>query len=34
MRDRGWDVTTLDSNPEFEPDIVADIRGFVWRLYT
>lgn len=31
MRDRGWGVTTLDNNPEFKTDIVADIRDFSWR---
>ena len=31
MRDRGWEVTTLDSNPEFKSDIVADIRDFSWE---
>lgn len=28
MRDNGWDVTTLDIEPSFEPDIVADIREY------
>lgn len=26
MRDRGWEVVTLDLDPRFEPDIVADLR--------
>jgi site-specific DNA-cytosine methylase len=31
MRERGWEVTTLDYLPEFKPDIVADIRDFSWE---
>lgn len=31
MRDRGWQVITLDIAPEFEPDIVADIRDWSWQ---
>jgi len=30
MKDRGWQVTTLDNNPQFKPDLVADIRTFTW----
>lgn len=30
MKDRGWRVTTLDSEAGFKPDIVADIRNFSW----
>ncbi len=28
MRARGWDVVTLDIEPKFEPDIVADLREY------
>ncbi len=28
MKERGWDVITVDVNPEFSPDIVADITTF------
>ena len=28
MRDRGWDVITVDIVPEFNPTIVADLRTF------
>ena len=31
MKDRGWQVTTLDNNPDFKPDIVADIKTFMWN---
>ena len=31
MRERGWQVVTVDINPEFEPDIVVDIRVFRWN---
>jgi hypothetical protein len=31
MRARGWDVVTVDVEPRFNPDIVADIRDFVWH---
>lgn len=30
MRARGWDVVTLDNNPAFQPDIVADLRAWSW----
>lgn len=30
MRDRGWQVVTLDIDPIFEPDIVADLRAWSW----
>ena len=30
MVDRGWEVTRMDNNAEFNPDIVADIRTFTW----
>ena len=28
MQERGWDVIRVDINPEFSPDIVADITTF------
>lgn len=28
MRERGWKVTTVDINPDFHPDIVADITTY------
>ena len=28
MRDRGWKIITVDNNPVFKPDIVADIRDY------
>ncbi len=31
MRERVWEVTTLDVEAGFEPDIVADIRVFHWE---
>lgn len=31
MRDRNWAVITVDIDPCFEPDIVADIRSWSWR---
>jgi hypothetical protein len=31
MRDRGWHVVTIDINPRFTPDIVADCRTIVLR---
>jgi hypothetical protein len=30
MRRRGWNVVTVDINPEFNPDIVADLRTWSW----
>jgi hypothetical protein len=30
MKDRGWQVTTVDINPKFKPDICSDIRDFIW----
>ena len=30
MRDRGWSVVTVDIDPQFEPDIVADVRDWMW----
>ena len=30
MRDRGWQVVTLDIDPRFDPDIVADVREWSW----
>lgn len=30
MRDRGWNVVTLDNDPQFNPDIVADLREWTW----
>lgn len=30
FRDAGWDVVTLDIDPQFEPDIVADLRTWSW----
>ena len=30
MRDRNWQVITLDNNPDFKSDIVVDIRDFRW----
>ena len=31
MRELGWDVVTVDVNPDFQPDIVTDIRAFHWN---
>ena len=31
MRDRGWQVVTVDIDPIFEPDIVADVREWTWN---
>jgi len=28
MKDRGWEVITVEINPEFKPDIVEDIKDF------
>jgi len=30
MQDRGWKVVTVDIDPIFEPDIVADVRFWSW----
>jgi len=31
MKDRGWDVVTLDNDPKFEPDICIDVRKWdIW----
>lgn len=34
MRDRGWDVITLDNDPRFGCDITADLRGWEWHSPT
>lgn len=31
MVERGWEVVTVDINPAFEPDIVADLRQWSWH---
>lgn len=31
MKGRGWKVVTLDINPDFKPDIVADMRSWSWN---
>jgi len=31
MKDRGWQVTTVDNDPRFKPDIIADVRTFTWN---
>lgn len=31
MKDRGWKVITMDVDPKFETDIIADIRDFKWN---
>lgn len=31
MRVRGWRVVTVDIDPRFEPDIVADVRSWTWK---
>lgn len=31
MRDRGWDVITLDNDPRFGCDITADLRDWTWH---
>lgn len=31
MRDRGWDVVTLDNDPRFGCDITADVRAWEWH---
>lgn len=30
MRDREWDVLTLDIEPQFNPDVVADVREWTY----
>lgn len=30
MVERGWHVTTVDNDPQFAPDIVADVTGLEW----
>lgn len=30
MRERGWMVVTLDNDPRFCPDVVADVRTWSW----
>jgi hypothetical protein len=30
FRQAGWDVITVDCDPSFEPDIVADVRTWSW----
>jgi site-specific DNA-cytosine methylase len=30
MRDRGWEVVTLDNDARFQPTIVADLRAWAW----
>jgi hypothetical protein len=31
FRDRGWQVVTVELDPKFSPDIVADVSTFSWR---
>ena len=31
MRERGWKVISVDIKPEFEPDIVADVRNWYYE---
>ena len=31
MKNRGWHVITVDINPDFQPDIVADVRDWHWH---
>ena len=31
MRDRGWEVISIDIEPRFSPDIVADVRSWSWH---
>ena len=33
FKERGWDVVTLDIDPRFEPDIVADLRTWSTSEY-
>lgn len=30
MRERGWDIVTLDNAPHFDPTIIADVREWKW----
>src|SRR5574341_1069536 len=31
MSERGWKIITLDNDPKFNPDIVADIREYHYK---
>jgi len=31
MRRRGWKVITVDIDPSFSPDIIADVRSWSWQ---
>lgn len=31
MKDRGWEVITLDVNPDFNPDIIADLNTWSYN---
>lgn len=31
MRERGWIVVTVDIDPSFDPDVVADVRSWSWE---
>ncbi len=31
MRERGWDVVRVDIDPQFHPDIVADLQSWSWE---
>jgi len=31
MIDRGWNVIRIDNNPDFNPDIIADVRNWSWN---
>ena len=30
MRERGWEVVTVDNDPRFAPTVVADVRAWTW----
>lgn len=30
MRERGWEVVSVDVDPRFKPDVVADVRSWTW----
>lgn len=30
MRERGWDVVTVDNDPRFNADVTADVREWKW----
>ncbi len=30
MRERGWEVVTVDNDPRFEPTVIADVRTWQW----